>query len=57
MKERGWEEFKKVAGDKKHVSLTLWPNMSYRFRITAINDVGKSDPSKPSDIHNTPAEG
>uniref|UniRef100_A0A3Q4AV75 Neural cell adhesion molecule L1 n=1 Tax=Mola mola TaxID=94237 RepID=A0A3Q4AV75_MOLML len=56
MKERGWEEFKKVAGDKKHVSLTLWPNMSYRFRITAINDVGKSDPSKPSDIHNTPAE-
>nr|XP_020445297.1 neural cell adhesion molecule L1-like [Monopterus albus] len=30
--------------------------MSYRFRVIAINDVGKSDPSKPSEIHNTLAE-
>ncbi|XP_018521389.1 neural cell adhesion molecule L1.2 isoform X3 [Lates calcarifer] len=55
-KERGWEELKRVRGDKERASLPLWPYMSYRFRVIAINDVGKSDPSKPSEIHNTPAE-
>ncbi|KAM7404693.1 hypothetical protein PAMP_012017 [Pampus punctatissimus] len=53
--EKGWEELKRVTGNKEHTSLPLWPNMSYRFRVIAINDVGKSDPSKPSEIHNTPA--
>uniref|UniRef100_A0A8C4HYA2 Neural cell adhesion molecule L1 n=1 Tax=Dicentrarchus labrax TaxID=13489 RepID=A0A8C4HYA2_DICLA len=56
LKQRGWEELKKVGGNKKRASLTLWPYMSYRFRVIAINDVDKSDPSKPSEIHNTPAE-
>ncbi|XP_062420529.1 neural cell adhesion molecule L1.2 isoform X2 [Pungitius pungitius] len=54
--ERGWEELASVAGNKKRASLHLWPYMSYRFRVIAINDVGKSVPSKPSEIHNTPAE-
>ncbi|XP_035512810.1 neural cell adhesion molecule L1.2 isoform X1 [Morone saxatilis] len=56
LKQRGWEELKKVGGNKKRASLSLWPYMSYRFRVIAINDVDKSDPSKPSEIHNTPAE-
>ncbi|KAM9350723.1 neural cell adhesion molecule L1.2 [Symphorus nematophorus] len=55
-KERGWEELKRVAGNKKRATLPLWPYMSYRFRVIAINDVGNSDPSKPSEIHNAPAE-
>lgn len=54
--ERGWQELKRVEGNKKRASLSLWPYMSYRFRVIAINDVGKSDPSKESDIHNTLAE-
>lgn len=57
LKERGWEELKRAGGDEERASLPLWPYMSYRFRVIAINDVGKSDPSKPSEIHNTPAEG
>ncbi|XP_037540414.1 neural cell adhesion molecule L1.2 [Nematolebias whitei] len=53
---RDWEELKRVEGNKERVVLHLWPYISYRFRVIAINEVGKSDPSKPSDIHNTPAE-
>lgn len=55
--QRVWEELKRVEGKKTHASLRLWPYMSYRFRVIAINDVGKSEPSKPSEIHNTAAEG
>lgn len=57
MKENGWEELKRVAANKEHVNLPLWPYMSYRFRVIAINDQGKSDPSKPSDLYKTPADG
>lgn len=57
MKERGWEELKRVEANKKHANLPLWPYMSYRFRVIAINDEGKSDPSIPSDIYKTPADG
>ncbi|KAF7662334.1 hypothetical protein LDENG_00239680 [Lucifuga dentata] len=56
LKERGWEELKRVSGNKESTTFSLWPYMSYRFRVIAINEVGKSDPSKPSEIHNVPAE-
>lgn len=46
-----------VSGIKNHARLTLWPNISYRFRVVAINEVGKSEPSKPTEIHKTVAEG
>lgn len=57
VKANGWEELKRVAANKKHVNLPLWPYMSYRFRVIAINDQGESDPSKPSDLYKTPADG
>ncbi|CAJ1085237.1 neural cell adhesion molecule L1.2 isoform X1 [Xyrichtys novacula] len=56
LKDSGWEELKRVSGNKERASLSLWPYMSYRFRVIAINDVGKSAPSKPSEIHNTADE-
>lgn len=57
LKERGWQKLEKVRGNKDHAVLSLWPYMSYKFRISAINDVGKSNPSLPSEIYNTSAEG
>ncbi|XP_029974426.1 neural cell adhesion molecule L1.2 isoform X2 [Salarias fasciatus] len=55
-KEKGWEELTKVRGDVERATLPLWAYMSYRFRVIAINEEGKSDPSKPSQIHITPAQ-
>lgn len=52
-----WKMLARVSGNKERAVLSLWPFMSYRFRVIAINDVGKSDPSKPSGIYNTPSEG
>ncbi|XP_008316357.1 neural cell adhesion molecule L1.2 isoform X2 [Cynoglossus semilaevis] len=56
MKEKGWVELRTVGGNQEREDLSLWPYMSFRFRVIAINDVGKSDPSKPSDIFTTPPE-
>uniref|UniRef100_I3KBX0 Neural cell adhesion molecule L1 n=1 Tax=Oreochromis niloticus TaxID=8128 RepID=I3KBX0_ORENI len=49
-----WEELKKVPGDFNHVELTLHPFSTYRFRVIAINEVGRSRHSNPSDHHSTP---
>ncbi|XP_078806767.1 neural cell adhesion molecule L1.2 isoform X2 [Oryzias latipes] len=56
LKERGWQKLKKVKSNKDHAVLSLRPYMSYKFRISAINEVGNSGPSQPSDIYNTSAE-
>ncbi|XP_017286434.1 neural cell adhesion molecule L1.2 isoform X2 [Kryptolebias marmoratus] len=56
LKARGWEVLQRVGGNQTRTVLPLWPYLSYRFRVIAINEVGKSDPSKPSEMHNTRAE-
>ncbi|XP_056154950.1 neural cell adhesion molecule L1.2 [Lampris incognitus] len=46
----------RVGGNKRSAHLSLQPYMSYRFRVYAINEVGVSDTSKPTELHSTPAE-
>ena len=46
-----------MGGTKESADLTLQPYVSYRFRVTAINAIGTSDHSAPSELHSTPAEG
>lgn len=50
-----WEELSRVSGSIQRTTLPLKPFISYRFRIIAINDIGKSDPSKETDAYSTPA--
>uniref|UniRef100_A0A8B9JBM3 L1 cell adhesion molecule, paralog a n=1 Tax=Astyanax mexicanus TaxID=7994 RepID=A0A8B9JBM3_ASTMX len=50
-----WEEHTRVAGDTRRISLSLRPFLAYRFRVIAINSIGKSDPSLPSEPYSTPA--
>ncbi|XP_039507782.1 neural cell adhesion molecule L1.2 isoform X2 [Pimephales promelas] len=50
-----WEELSRVSGSIQRTTLPLKPFISYRFRIIAINDIGKSNPSKETEAYSTPA--
>uniref|UniRef100_A0A7N8Y9I8 Neural cell adhesion molecule L1.1-like n=1 Tax=Mastacembelus armatus TaxID=205130 RepID=A0A7N8Y9I8_9TELE len=47
-------EWKRVPGDFNHQQLSLHPYCTYRFRVIAVNEIGRSDPSIPSGYHSTP---
>ncbi|KAM4571296.1 neural cell adhesion molecule L1.1-like isoform 2-T2 [Fundulus diaphanus] len=50
----GWQRFGVIPGDFSQVQLNLQPFCTYRFRVTAVNEIGKSTPSKPTKEHSTP---
>ncbi|XP_048210845.1 neural cell adhesion molecule L1-like protein [Perognathus longimembris pacificus] len=49
-----WEELTRVQGEETTVVLPLAPYVRYQFRVMAVNEVGRSRPSQPSDHHETP---
>ncbi|KAK7131749.1 hypothetical protein R3I93_018344 [Phoxinus phoxinus] len=50
-----WEKFKTVPHDIKHLEVHLEPYSTYHFRVSAVNAIGHSEPSPPSDSYSTPA--
>ncbi|XP_039692758.1 neural cell adhesion molecule L1-like protein [Pteropus medius] len=49
-----WEELARVRGEETTALLPLAPYVTYQFRVSAVNEVGRSQPSRPSDRHETP---
>ncbi|KAM6982185.1 neural cell adhesion molecule L1.1-like [Tautogolabrus adspersus] len=49
-----WERLENVSREFNHRQLTLHPFCTYRFRVIAVNDIGVSKPSLPSEQHSTP---
>ncbi|XP_036905424.1 neural cell adhesion molecule L1-like protein isoform X1 [Sturnira hondurensis] len=49
-----WATLTTVGGEGTSVLLPLAPYVRYRFRVIAVNEVGRSHPSRPSDHHETP---
>ncbi|XP_030741462.2 neural cell adhesion molecule L1-like protein [Echinops telfairi] len=52
-----WEVLTRVQGKETTAMLPLAPYVRYQFRVIAVNEVGRSPPSPPSDHHETPPAG
>ncbi|MEJ1279753.1 hypothetical protein NN561_010688 [Cricetulus griseus] len=49
-----WQELTRIPGEETEAVLSLAPYVRYQFRVIAVNEVGRSYPSQPSDHHETP---
>uniref|UniRef100_A0A8C8U502 Neural cell adhesion molecule L1-like protein n=1 Tax=Peromyscus maniculatus bairdii TaxID=230844 RepID=A0A8C8U502_PERMB len=49
-----WQELTRVQGEETEAVLSLAPYVRYQFRVIAVNEVGRSHASHPSDHHETP---
>ncbi|KAF5893453.1 neural cell adhesion molecule L1.1-like isoform X1 [Clarias magur] len=50
-----WKELKRVPAEIHHLEISLLPFCTYHFKVAAINKVGASEFSKPSESYTTPA--
>ncbi|KAM4020334.1 neural cell adhesion molecule L1 isoform 2-T2 [Anomaloglossus baeobatrachus] len=49
-----WHELTRVDGDEMSTRLSLSPYVNYQFRVIAVNELGPSNGSEPSDRFKTP---
>lgn len=53
----GWKNLTSYPGHLNSVVLQLMPFVEYQFRVVAINEIGSSKPSKPSEYYETGGAG
>ncbi|KAG1962072.1 cell adhesion molecule L1-like a isoform X2 [Pimephales promelas] len=49
-----WKELLRVASSQFSAPLTLYGHINYQFRVIAVNAIGRSHPSLPSERYKTP---
>lgn len=49
-----WKELLRVPGNHNSAILKLHGHVDYRFRVSAVNNVGKGPPSQPTERYKTP---
>ncbi|XP_077070178.1 cell adhesion molecule L1-like a isoform X2 [Siphateles boraxobius] len=49
-----WKELLRVASSQFSAPLTLYGHINYQFRVIAVNAIGRSHPSMPSERYKTP---
>ncbi|XP_076839734.1 cell adhesion molecule L1-like a [Brachyhypopomus gauderio] len=49
-----WRILLRVSGNHNSAPLSLYGHIDYQFRVTAVNSIGMSLPSKPSERYKTP---
>ncbi|XP_041081097.1 neural cell adhesion molecule L1-like protein isoform X13 [Polyodon spathula] len=52
-KPRDWHELVRVPGNHTSALLKLHGHVNYQFRVSAVNEIGRSQPSDPSDRYKT----
>ncbi|KAL1249724.1 hypothetical protein QQF64_020729 [Cirrhinus molitorella] len=49
-----WKDLLRIAGSQFSAPLTLYGHINYQFRVIAVNAIGGSRPSMPSERYKTP---
>lgn len=52
-----WREMTRVPGNHHSALLKLYGHADYRFRVSAISEVGRGLPSQATERYKTPASG
>lgn len=50
-----WKEYERVSQDIRQLEIHLQPYCKYSFRVRAVNAIGTSNASQPSEPYSTPS--